>query len=72
MRLLRRSLARLAMITTLLGSTAAVVAATSPVASAAPAAAQGRMDPDRPPVSRGAGHGHVPVSLRQPRAAPLC
>jgi len=37
MRLLRR-LARLAMITTLLGSTAALVAATSPAASAAPAA----------------------------------
>ena len=36
MRLLRR-LARLAMITTLLGSTAALVAATSPAASAAPA-----------------------------------
>ena len=38
MRLLRRRLARMAMITTLLGSTAAVVAATSPAASAAPAA----------------------------------
>ena len=37
MRLHRRSLARMAMITTLLASTAAVVAATSPVASAAPA-----------------------------------
>ena len=37
MRLLRR-LARLAMITTLLGSTAALVAATSPAAYAAPAA----------------------------------
>ena len=38
MRLLRR-LARLATITTLLGGTAALVAATSPAASAAPAAA---------------------------------
>ena len=38
MRLLRRRLAPLAMITTLLGSTAALVAATSPAASAAPAA----------------------------------
>jgi hypothetical protein len=37
MRLLRR-LARLAMITTVLGSTAALVAAASPAASAAPAA----------------------------------
>ena len=38
MRLLRRRLAPLAMITTLLGSTAALVAATSPAASAAPVA----------------------------------
>ena len=38
MRLLRRRLARIAMITTLLASAAAVVAATSPAASAAPAA----------------------------------
>jgi hypothetical protein len=38
MRLLRRHLAPLAMITTLLGSTAVLVAATSPAASAAPAA----------------------------------
>ena len=37
MRLHRRSLARMAMITTLLASTAAVMAATSPTASAAPA-----------------------------------
>jgi hypothetical protein len=38
MRLLRQRLAPLAMITTLLGSTAALMAATSPAASAAPAA----------------------------------
>ena len=37
MRLYRRILARMAMITTLLASTAAVMAAVSPVASAAPA-----------------------------------
>ena len=35
MRLLRRRLARVAMITTLLGSMAALIAATSPAASAA-------------------------------------
>jgi hypothetical protein len=30
----------------------------------------GRMGPDRPPVAPGAGHGHVRVSVRQPRAPP--
>ena len=40
MRLLRQRLAPLAMITILLGSAAALVAATSPAASAAPTAAK--------------------------------
>ena len=40
MRLFRRRLVRIAMITTLLASAAAVVAATSPAASAAPTAAK--------------------------------
>ena len=50
MRLLRR-LARLAMITTLLGSTAALVAATSPAAFGGTRGRAGRMGPDRPSVS---------------------
>jgi hypothetical protein len=55
MRLLRR-LARLAMITTLLGSTAVLVAATSPAASAAPAAGPdgwiriAHLSPEAPPM----------------------
>jgi uncharacterized membrane protein len=61
MRLLR-PLARLAMITTLLGGSAALIAATSPAASAASKAA----------AAPAAGPGVSPGWSRRSRSAPSC